>query len=226
VGSASDSDWTESVQGEREPRTSFESSLRGYVESEAEEEDNVPPIERVTHPFVPQKKRPLPRGSLSRQKPDVGRPVVVVDVEPGEVTEETALLVGMRARPVQKLGYGWRVEKAWARVEETVRTSWHGLTHPSEWDVREMTQLAIGAVSAVVLGLLLNVLDALSYGEWWSGMQWGSWADEPRHDIVSVGRRYFPEYGTGWHLNVLCQLHCISVDVFAWWVCICGRCWL
>jgi sulfate permease, SulP family len=38
------------------------------------------------------------------------------------------------------------------------------LRHPELWDVRLIISTGVGAVSAVLLGLLLNVLDALSYG--------------------------------------------------------------
>jgi SulP family sulfate permease len=38
------------------------------------------------------------------------------------------------------------------------------LKRPERWDVQALLHMSLGAVSAVFLGLLLNVLDALSYG--------------------------------------------------------------
>jgi sulfate permease, SulP family len=163
IGTASESDWNES-----EPRTSFESGPQLEADSGAEEEDFLPTIETVTDPFP--RKQPLPNRRLSsaQRKQDfarAARPAIVVDdVEPGEVTETSALLGRSRTRSSmykQEWDFGWLRYKFGDAVEST----WQNVTHPAEWDVKEITHVTIGAISAVMLGLLLNVLDALSYGK-------------------------------------------------------------
>jgi hypothetical protein len=166
IASTSESDGNESAS-ERDPRTSFESGPR-YDSEVIEEEDHVPSIEEVTEPFL-SKKQPLPSRRLSsaHRKIDAGRPgrpaIVVDDVEPGEVTETTALL-GRSGSRSGNLKYSGRYRWLKYRVGNAIEESWYKLTHPGEWDVKEMSHLTIGAISAVLLGLLLNVLDALSYG--------------------------------------------------------------
>jgi hypothetical protein len=100
--------------------------------------------------------------------------VFIDDVETGEVTEASPLLPrerlpGRLYSSIQKDdGYapprnihlkGW-----WAKTKHEYRSVVHTVSHPQEWDIREMGRTGMGAVTAVFLGLLLNILDALSYG--------------------------------------------------------------
>jgi SulP family sulfate permease len=176
LGSPSDSGWEEGSERDNGGgRTSFEESLRNFVESsdveeavveEAEDEHDeerggfVPTIETVTEEeFLPRKK-PLPKGGFgSIKRPAARTGIILDDVEPGEVTETTALLGG-RKRPAKSSGWLERVENMKLSVERQFWTA----THPGDWNWKNMGHTIVGAVSAVMLGLLLNVLDALSYG--------------------------------------------------------------
>jgi hypothetical protein len=62
--------------------------------------------------------------------------------------------------------------------------------HPARWDVQEMLKTSVGALSAVFLGVLLNLLDALSYGMYLFGYR-GRLLTRYRYDSVPVGRTHF-----------------------------------
>jgi hypothetical protein len=100
--------------------------------------------------------------------------VIVDDVDDG-ITEITTLLPRERipGRPAgvsQKIsGYGEEMEiqfkNRWAKLKYASQDVIKTLSHPKEWDLREISSVTVGAVAAVFLGLLLNILDALSYGK-------------------------------------------------------------
>lgn len=89
------------------------------------------------------------------------------------------------------------------------------LTNPSKWDGKAVWHSAVVApasyMPAVVVGLLLNILDALSYGT--SGLitRWsGTAAYSPRHDSFPPCE---PHIFTSWisgHFHLLCQYHSVS----------------
>jgi SulP family sulfate permease len=100
--------------------------------------------------------------------------VIVDDVDDG-VTETTTLLPRERLPgrsggvSAKFSGYGEEMEiqfkNRWAKLKYTSQDVVRSLSHPKEWDLREISSVTIGAVAAVFLGLLLNILDALSYGK-------------------------------------------------------------
>ena len=161
---------------------------------------------------------------------DIDRPtspsIFVDGVDVGAVTESTSLLPRprlteppkSRRKDVAYTGRHWARRKGrWATFRYELARAWRTTTRPSEWDLRRASSIAIGALAAVFLGLLLNVLDALSYG-----------TIPPthflqcerltifllRHDPISSRRRDLRENWSGWHLHVLCKLHCVTVGLF------------
>jgi len=52
----------------------------------------------------------------------------------------------------------------WETVRYEIGRFWKTACVPQDWDIRHASSVALGAIAAVFLGLLLNVLDALSYG--------------------------------------------------------------
>jgi len=129
----------------------------------------------IQHPH-PRARNYLTVGS-NEYYPDVdgpSRPIVLVeDVAVGEGTESTSLLPRPRLTEPprsQKIGVTyakrhWAPRKGlWATFRHELAITWGKTTNPSEWDLRHASSVVIGAFAAVFLGLLLNVLDALSYG--------------------------------------------------------------
>ncbi|TID21547.1 hypothetical protein E6O75_ATG04942 [Venturia nashicola] len=101
--------------------------------------------------------------------------VIVDDVSDDGVTERTTLLPTERlsAKPASRFskkpsGYSHTMEmhfkNYWAKLNYASRDVVEALSHPRQWNLREASSLTIGALAAVFLGLLLNILDALSYG--------------------------------------------------------------
>lgn len=172
----------ESARSDRErERTSFESTRPEVIEEEVvtpeEAETGRPKSSGLTDLFRP-KKQPLPRTSFSSRakgsRPDVGPApdIIIDDVEQGEVTETTALLSPRRTRDSATVRYnssgyrpGWRPHKGiLISFRNSITETLGQLKRPERWDVQALLHMSLGAVSAVFLGLLLNVLDALSYG--------------------------------------------------------------
>jgi hypothetical protein len=54
---------------------------------------------------------------------------------------------------------------AYSRLRDDATALWYRAKHPELWDFNAAFHVSLGAVSAVLLGLLLNILDALSYGK-------------------------------------------------------------
>lgn len=71
-------------------------------------------------------------------------------------------------------------------------------------------------VPAVILGLLLNILDALSYGQCLLNPQGWVYADLSRHDFVSVGTTHLRRSWARRYIDVLHQLHRLSTRLFLW----------
>lgn len=102
---------------------------------------------------------------------------MVDDYDTGEVTETTGLLPRERlpAPAVRKPKYKHKdpgfaeqqkdaISKRWNWFKFSAKEAISKATNPKEWDVQKASTAAVGAVAAVFLGLLLNILDALSYG--------------------------------------------------------------
>ena len=91
------------------------------------------------------------------------------------MSEATALLPKTRPQGYSTTRYpesgliNWQWTKGkgrgrWDLIESEWNLFWKRATHPKEWDLQQAASTALGAAAAVFLGLLLNVLDALSYG--------------------------------------------------------------
>lgn len=119
--------------------------------------------------------RPSP--GLSQDEHDRGNIPGIMVEEAVEPDENTSLLP--RARLSYSGSYGSDsvykdtsyVERQWVPVKgrlQSIRQRFFNAlkktSHPKEWDIRHAANAAVGALAAVFLGLLLNLLDALSYG--------------------------------------------------------------
>lgn len=104
------------------------------------------------------------------------RPSVLIDdVEVGKVTEITPLLPRERLsgrventryqdyRPPNK-GFLHRLTNQLSQFKHDTENAFETIVHPRRWDVREALNSGVGMLSAVFLGVLLNILDGLSYG--------------------------------------------------------------
>lgn len=179
--------FSDSEQGE--PRDSLDSSRPGVIEevsepvSPEEHEDQAakPPaipsaLSHLLRSDAPKSRGHLAAGPSGSYTTD-GRPsspgVVISDIDAGEITESTSLLPRARLpEPTRKkwkdAGYAERqwapVKGKWATFQYELGSTWKSMRNPKEWNLRHASSVALGAVAAVFLGLLLNVLDALSYG--------------------------------------------------------------
>ncbi|KIW06678.1 uncharacterized protein PV09_02383 [Verruconis gallopava] len=176
-----------------EARTSTESTRPGAIEevsepvspedhddtTRTEETNNTSALSSLLRDGEARKRRYLSFGSGGRDQDNDGRSevsIVVDDYETGEITETSALL------PRERLPASKRVplyrhtdpnfaeqqrtfpNKRWSWLKFTLREAWEKAAHPRSWNVRQASHMAVGAFAAVFLGLLLNILDALSYG--------------------------------------------------------------
>lgn len=100
--------------------------------------------------------------------------IVVDDYDTGEVTETSALIPRARlSNPKPKYkhtepGFAEQqrtvLSKRWSWIKFATKDALSRAMGPKEWDLKQATSASIAAIAAVFLGLLLNVLDALSYG--------------------------------------------------------------
>ena len=94
-------------------------------------------------------------------------------------------------------------------------------SNPKSWDRRKMLEYGVrqpaSFVPPVILGLLLNVLDALSYGD---SQVLESLSEQlliaDRDDLIPSRQYYVHGSWAGGNLHVLCQLHCFAADLFPW----------
>lgn len=96
----------------------------------------------------------------------------------------------------------WRKEHAFAGLRR--------ITRPKTWDTKSiwkhgLLQPAI-YLPAVILGLLLNILDALSYGTLVVAATLSEWHQliSYRHDFIPFGSTNIRKPRYRWHLHVLC----------------------
>lgn len=91
------------------------------------------------------------------------------------------------------------------------------ISNPKRWDRQALWQNVVVApvacLPAVVVGLLLNILDALSYGEHtWAKLSL-RYADMSRHDFVPLGKPDLCELGLCRDINILRQLHHFTINL-------------
>jgi hypothetical protein len=104
-----------------------------------------------------------------------GPSVFIDDVDIGETTEASPLLPRERlpGRSYSSHQKDTRLpgplklhlKSRWAKIKYEYRSMVYTASHPKDWDVKQLVHDGSGAVAAVFLGLLLNILDALSYGK-------------------------------------------------------------
>jgi SulP family sulfate permease len=174
--------FSDSEQGEY--RDSIDSSRPEVIEevsesvSPEEHDDQLPKLKpQISAPsYIIQHPPSKTRNYLTAQ-PDIDRPsspsILEDGVDVGEVTESTSLLPRPRLIEPPKnrktdIVYTerhWvRRKGRWATFRYELARAWGTTTSPSQWNLRHASSMVIGALAAVFLGLLLNVLDALSYG--------------------------------------------------------------
>lgn len=122
------------------------------------------------------------KGQKRNDVPDV----VIEDTDDISVGEQSTLLPrGRLTRPPQRSTYGTssddeayghvkkpkprRIVAALSRVQQSLRTTFYTATHPKQWNRKALWANCVVApvkpLPAVFLGLLLNILDGLSYGK-------------------------------------------------------------
>lgn len=85
-------------------------------------------------------------------------------------------------------------------------------SNPRSWNGKAIWETAVvdpvSCLPAVAVGLLLNILDALSYGESIMYDYKKNAADQTRYDSVSAWNTYFLPLGICWYFHILCQHNC------------------
>jgi len=96
--------------------------------------------------------------------------------------------------------------------------------HPKRWSGRSIVQgikMPFQFLPAVVLGILLNILDALSYGMSDKPVASLSIMNSsnlmPRYDSISSWTTNLPKSGTSWYFHVLRQHDHITIGLLLWW---------
>lgn len=83
---------------------------------------------------------------------------------------------------------------------------------PRSWNGKAIWETAVvdpvSCLPAVAVGLLLNILDALSYGESLMCAHKKDGADQSRYDSISTWNASFLSLGICWHFYILCQHNC------------------
>ena len=94
-------------------------------------------------------------------------------------------------------------------------------SNPKSWDHQSILEYGVRQPASflppVMLGLLLNILDALSYGELESSNTHKSMSlKSNRNDLVSSRKCYFCRPRARGNLHVLCQLHRFTAGILSW----------
>lgn len=83
---------------------------------------------------------------------------------------------------------------------------------PRSWNGKAIWETAVvdpvSCLPAVAVGLLLNILDALSYGESVMYAHKKDGADQTRYDSISTWNASFLSFRICWHFYILCQHNC------------------
>jgi len=188
-------------------------------------------------PFIPLSQHPdlnnYAYNSLGRRRGDLGRAAVAVeDVDISEDGEDAPLLPRNRlSQPSSKHPYG-AIERSWSerpasfeirtRFRQTLsigRDYVRAATNPKNYTKEAVAHNAVAGVqvlSAVFLGLLLNVLDGLSYGIVIPLMILDGELTTSRVNSVSTGRGDLLKDRTRRNFNLLCQLHRIPALLLPW----------
>ena len=94
------------------------------------------------------------------------------------------------------------------------------VSNPKLWNKRAIlthgVYQPISYVPPVILGLLLNILDALSYGKIGVENDYLPELNLSRHDTISSRSTYFRKPWARRYFYVLCQLYCVPVGILPW----------
>lgn len=163
------------------------------------------------------------------------KPVTVHEGIISQPTERTALLSKKQAYSPnevhtngsahdlesQKQKSGTRVHKQWggsfATIGRRLRFATTMVFRPKTWNSKAVWKQALlepaSLIPPVILGLLLNILDALSYGRSDVLPAMGL-LTASRYDPISTGSASLCRSWCGWNLHVLRELHSVSTRVF------------
>ena len=114
------------------------------------------------------------------------------------------------------------VRRCFAQTRENSARVGRLLTNPKSWDGRNLWIHAIrepaSYIPPVILGLLLNILDALSYGEeCLAGLEEIKLLKWFRDDTFSTGSANICGAWSGRYFNVLRQLHSLATSLLLRW---------
>jgi len=170
-----------------------------------------------------------------------GRPRIIVEDTEEQAMHETTPLLGKARSPAEQgkphFDEPSEAEQQFihgkgtlAKVRYFGKRAVHTISHPKTWDRQAIWRHAVVepfvAIPAVFLGLLLNILDALSYGRVVVNFFWllrDSHRD--RYYLISTWRAYIREDRAGWRVDVLRQLHCLSAYILIGGLYLQRRCW-
>ena len=188
-------------------------------------------------PFIPSSQHPdlnnYAYNSLGRRREDLGRAVVAVeDVDISEDGEDAPLLTRNRLsqlgskHPYGAIGRSWSKRPASSEIRTRFRQTLsigrdyvRAAANPKNYTKEAVAHNAVAGVqvlSAVFLGLLLNVLDGLSYGIVIPLMIPDGELTTSRVNSVSTGRGDLLKDRTRRNFNLLCQLHRIPALLLPW----------
>lgn len=123
----------------------------------------------------------------------------------------------------------WRkVSKHIQQRLEQGRNACRTLANPKSWDARAIWDTAVitpaACLPAVLLGLLLNILDALSYGMTPVHFLVTLMLKRPRYDSLPARSTRIRETWSSWYLHVLREHYHIATCLLLWCQCFQGWC--
>lgn len=164
-------------------------------------------------------------------------PVVVGEAIISQPNERTSLLLKYAAHALDgapKYDSTHDVESQELPHDKVAIKIRRGLTHkkeraaristavlsPKSWDKRALWVQGVrkpaGYIPSVILGLLLNILDALSYGTIPLLSRHPFWLKFHRHDSISAWPAHICSSWSRWDFHVLRKLYCVAARVFPW----------
>lgn len=135
---------------------------------------------------------------LGRRTSGSGESTSVDDLEGQKALARTRWLRGLTERRQKAERHVLRI----AKIASSPR-SWNG---KAIWETTVVDP--VSCLPAVAVGLLLNILDALSYGESIMNARKKDAADQTRYDSISPWNASFLSFRICWYFYILCQHNC------------------
>lgn len=111
-----------------------------------------------------------------------------------------------------------KIRRSLTHKKERVARIGTAVLSPKSWDKRAVWVQGVrkpaGYIPSVILGLLLNILDALSYGTVPLLLGHCSWLNCHRHDFISAWPAHICRSWSRWDFHVLRKLYCVTARVF------------